>query len=329
MILFIANARIKGGLSGGDNIYLHMADDCKPKIRTLMGIDFKPFLFCYILKIIVGCWVALWDFNKYEFVYSASDFWMDSIPAMIHKAKGNKWVAGCYMLAPKKNWIHHWSQKPILFMINHFADVACVTTSDVFGFKIPVVDVHGGVDINVAYNNELERKEFDAVFVGRLHYTKGIDELIKIWETVRQNRPNSKLAIIGDGDNEAFKGKDWARVSPSVTYFGYLDDERFSVYRRSKMVLYPTPKKYHHFSMSPIEAMACGCPMIAFNLEEMDQEGVYGCILCEDVNKFVIEILNYLDGHYPEKSKEAVEYARTWDWSVRAPSLIKQIRGHL
>ena len=26
MILIIANARIKGGLSGGDNIYLHLAD---------------------------------------------------------------------------------------------------------------------------------------------------------------------------------------------------------------------------------------------------------------------------------------------------------------
>lgn len=332
MILIIANARIKGGLSGGDNIYLHLAEHSDAEIWELMGVDFKPFFFCYVLKIMLGCRMALCCKKKYEFVYSASDFWMDSLPALILKAKGNKWVAGFYMFAPKKNRIYYYTQKPIKWLIDKFADAVCVTNHTMFDFKKPTVAVHGGVDLADCYPDISTPKIYDAVFVGRLHYTKGIIDLISIWDLVLERIPNATLAVIGDGDSEAELFKGWAKHTKGVTNFGFLDSERFDIYRKSKMVLYPTPYKYSHFSMGPIEAMACGCPLISYDLPEMGVEGLKhkgGCFLVKTRGGFseaIIEtIRNYNSLNYLIDS--AIEYAKTWDWSKRAPLILKQIRS--
>ena len=39
----------------------------------------------------------------------------------------------------------------------------------------------------------------DAVFVGRLHPTKGIFDLVEIWKKVVNEKPNAKAIIIGGG----------------------------------------------------------------------------------------------------------------------------------
>ena len=323
MILIIANARIKGGLSGGDNIYLHLAEHCGDhRIWEDMDTDFKPFFICYIWKIIKACWKALIDNNKYEFVYSASDFWMDSLPAVILKLKGRKWVAGFYLFAPKEKRLYYWTQKPIIRLINKFADVVCVTNESMFKFNKPMVAIHGGVDLSKAYPDDKVEKIYDAVFVGRLHYTKGIDELMEIWGRVLRAKPNARLAIIGDGDTEVDKIRSWK--AKGVQCFGFMGEERFDVYRKSKMVIYTTPHRYNHFSMGPVEAMACGCVMVAFDLDVMKTINPRGAELCRNSYYFSRTIVRG-----SMKSREAIEWARTWDWSVRAPKILKKIRGSL
>lgn len=324
MILIIANARIKGGLSGSDNIYLNMTRHAgHHRTWEMMDTDFRPFVLCYIWKIVKACWCALWDFTKYEFVYSASDFWMDSLPALILKLKGNKWVAGFYLFAPRDTFIYYWSQKITIWIINKFADVVCVTNESMFNFDKPMIAVHGGVDLKLAYPSN-DMKIFDAVFIGRLHYTKGIDELMRIWDGVLKIKPKARLAVIGDGDTEVEAFKKWLDRTSGVTWFGFLGEDRFDVYRKSKMVLYTTPHCYSHFSMGPVEAMACGCPMVAFDIPVMADIKPEGCEICVNRHYFVRVITRG-----SMKSREATTWARTWDWSTRAPKILKEIREKL
>ncbi len=344
MILIIANARRKGGLSGSDNIYLNLATHWAHTtyigtidVVDMMRIDFKPFLACYIWRILLACWYALFDKYKYEFVYSASDFWMDSLPGFIYKLKGNKWVAGFYMVAPKKKFLYWFTQQFARFFINRFADVICVTNETLFcefPFKEKIA-VHGGVDLKLAGPGR-NGKYFDAVFVGRLHYTKGIDKLMAIWDSVRLERPKARLAIIGDGDSEREKISDWVKTTgDGVHWFGYKGEGRFEIYKMSKVVLYPVPEEYAHFSMGPVEAMACGCPMIAFNNPIMEcmefENGLKGCALVDDdnVSAFVCAVIDYIDGRYKLKSQEAIEWAKTWDWGKRAKGILSEIRSKI
>lgn len=332
MILIIANARIRGGLSGGDNIYLHLAEASgEHEILDMMDTDFKPFLFCYVWKVLKSVFKALWCVQRYDWVYSASDFWMDSLPAFILKLKGNRWVAGFYMFAPKKNLIYYYSQKPIKWLIDKYADVVCVTHESLLKFKKPSVVVRGGVDLQDAFIDD-SKKIYDAVFVGRFHHTKGISNLMEIWDLVLKSMPQARLAIIGDGDDEAIRLKAWAKYRPSVKILGYMDKERFDIYRQSKMVLYTTPLEYSHFSMAPIEAMACGCPLVSYKLPEMvnlSQDD--GVLRANDTNEFEL-MIGLIIRDYENLTtlkNSAIKYAHTWDWSVRATEIIKQIREKL
>lgn len=328
MILIIANARIKGGLSGSDNIYEHLAKTASSKVVTMMDIDFKPFFLCYLWKIIRGCWEALMDTASYEFVYSASDFWMDCLPALVHKLKGRKWVAGFYLFAPRDKFVYYWTQKIAYWLINTFADVVCVTNESMFTFQKPMISVHGGIDTQDAYPDSRE-KRYDAVFVGRLHYTKGIDELIRVWDAVLHIKPDARLAVIGDGDTEVEKIRSWK--ASGVDWLGYLGEERFDVYRQSKLVLYPTPYRYSHFSMGPVEAMACGCALAAFDIDVMRHIRPDGTLFAkdeDDMANFIMYLLRRPE-ILKDMQKRAAKWALTWDWWKRAPEILGDIRRKL
>ena len=322
-------------MSGSDIIYINFKKHWPVYVKTweMLEIDFKPFAVCYIWRIVLGCWRALICREQYDFVYSASDFWMDALPALIMKWKGNKWVAGFYLYAPRCKTIYYFLQRVVYWLIKKYADVVCITNgSMVYGFKDKkTVEVNGGVDLSLAGYDSRPRT-FDAVFCGRIHPSKGIDELMQIWKLVRKQKPDATLAIIGDYD----LGLDYIRKqipaddSLGITLYGYLNEERFNVYKISKVVLYPS--RWDHFSMAPVEAMACGCPMIAFDLPVMKHmKGLKGCALIDDFkcSTFAYAVLDYLQERYHQKKFEALDYAKTWDWEIRCRNVWNEINEKL
>lgn len=338
MILIIANARWPGGLSGGDNIYLNFArywPDVEvwknPESFRREDLNIIDFTILYIMRIIEGCIHALCCKRKYEFVYSASDFLMDSLPALILKLKGSKWVAGYYLHAPKTNKIYYYSQKFVRFLIRRYADVVCVTNESITLDK-KEISVHGGVNLEHAGMSDVPRC-YDAVFIGRFHHTKGIKELMQIWDIVQDKRPYSKLAVIGGGDDEEKEFTAWAKKTPGVYLFGYMGKERFEIFKRSKLVL--NPSTYNHFSFGPVEAMACGCPMVMFGLPVLYTMGYGGIMIVNTARQFARLVVSYLDSidnrdKWPEiYARSAHNWAQSWDWSKRAPKVLSEIRGLL
>lgn len=332
-ILIIANSRFKGGTSGGDCIYESFVKywPCQFNVSTMLDIDYSPFFICYLHRIIVGCFRAVFDLNKYDVVYSASDFLPDSLPAVIYKIKGSKWIAGFYLTAFKSNKVHYWTQKVVRYLIEKLADFVIVTNPTMF-YLFPdkaKTWINGGIELSNCWPSD-EKKIYDAVFCGRIHPTKGIDELIQIWSLVRDNRPKARLAIIGDGD----LGLDY--VKQKIGYFfgpcesgidllGFMGNERFDIYRKSKVVLYPTPPKYDHFSMAPIEAMACGCPCISFKTETIKyMAGYLGWLdLPYDLSLFANEVCNIsLNQHrihsYKMLSEGAIKFAEKFDYKKQS-----------
>jgi len=318
-ILIIANARYKGGLSGSDNIYLNFKKHWPADIDVdeMMSYNYKPFWVCYLHRILLACIEALVCWEKYDVVYSASDFLMDSLPAFIMKLKGVKWWAGFYLFAPKENWKYCILQKIALFFIRRFADQVFITNGSMkSGFpNQKTVEVNGGVDLGLAYTNNVKYK-YDVVFVGRIHPTKGIVQLRHIAELM----PDLKIAVIGDGD----LGKEYI-LERNCNLLGYMGDERFNVYRRSKVVIYTTPKEHDHFSMAPVEAMACGCPMVAFNIPVMKYIKPQGTLLADDILDFTYKLRKLVDGeNYLALSLQAREWALSWDWKYKAVTIWKE-----
>lgn len=158
------------GLSGGDRIWIELADHWskknsvevitwnqgyqmfkrqKDKIETKLRFKIlkknlfnSNYLVSYISRIIVGIsWAIETPIDKPLIIYSSSEFWMDLFPALIIKLrnKKNTWVATWYQTAPsplKGYSFFYWiSQLVVKPFIKYFADYVLV-------------------------NNELERDQF-------------------------------------------------------------------------------------------------------------------------------------------------------------------------
>jgi glycosyltransferase involved in cell wall biosynthesis len=104
-----------------------------------------------------------------------------------------------------------------------------------------------------------------ALFVGRLHSTKGIETLLAAWD--REDVP-LKLRIAGDGPLRDAVKACCARRS-AVKYLGYVaGDEILRLMRSAKLMIFPS-QWYEGFPKTIAEALACGLPIVASKLGAM------------------------------------------------------------
>jgi glycosyltransferase involved in cell wall biosynthesis len=289
-------------------------------------------------------------------IYSSSDFWPDSILALILKIRFRrvKWIAGFYLFAPNpfskkspykgklliKGLLYYLSQIPIYWLIRKYADMVWVT-NEVDRWKFidnkrltpdKVIAVRGGVDVKTpALIPEPKEKVFDAVFIGRFHPQKGVLELVDIWRYVCEKKKDAKLAMIGVGELEneiKIKIKKYG-LENNIMLFGFKDGvEKLKIFKNSKIVVHPAI--YDSGGMAACEAMACGLPGVSFDLPALKVYYPKGMLKtpCYDLKTFAENILKLLNDEklYGRLQKEALEWAKEWDWDKRAEELLKAIK---
>ncbi|MHC5909354.1 glycosyltransferase, partial [Streptomyces sp. S6] len=99
------------------------------------------------------------------------------------------------------------------------------------------------------------------VCVGRLCRQKGQDLLLTAWETVVREVPGARLVLVGDGPDRARLA---ARAPESVTFTGAVEDT-VPWYQAADLVVLPS--RWEGMALAPLEAMACGRPVV---LAEVD-----------------------------------------------------------
>ena len=287
-------------------------------------------------------------------IYSGSDFWPDSIPAFFMKMrfKDAKWVAGFYLFASSpfssespykgksvlKGIIYYLSQLPVYYLVRKYADLVWVTSEPdrwkFIGNRLSpneVLAVRGGVDVKTSASiPEPKHKKFDAVFIGRFHPQKGVLELIDIWKNVCAQKNDAKLVMIGVGEleNEVKKKIKKCGLDQNIFLFGFKDGvEKIRIFKDSCVVVHPAT--YDSGGMAACEAMACGIPGVSFDLPALKTYYPKGMIKtpCYDLEAFAKNIMNLLTNQklYTETSKDALDWAREWDWDKRAKELLEAI----
>jgi glycogen(starch) synthase len=132
--------------------------------------------------------------------------------------------------------------------------------------------VHCGVDAD-AFKIDSQEQRSDHVprvlFVGNIAYNKGVNTVFEAVLRLRHRYPNIRLQILGKADGDearAFNSRASAEGAESnIEFCGFVGrDQLPDFYRRADVFASPAQ---HEVGVANVylEAMACGCPVVASN----------------------------------------------------------------
>jgi glycosyltransferase involved in cell wall biosynthesis len=191
-----------------------------------------------------------------------------------------------------------------------------------------ILEIPNGMDMEYFSPGRGERRnemreslgwsESDPVFAysGKLIHGKGLEVLLEAWTQVMVSFPSAKLLLIGSGEGQTLSVEqdlrkvievnDWV---DSVKITGYVENvpEWLGM---ADIFVFPSHKE--SFGLSPMEAMACGLPVIATRsggVEEFLEDGENAVLVdVGDRDSLAQDMLRWLKN--PEEAARYGEYAR-------------------
>ncbi|MCR5787880.1 MAG: glycosyltransferase [Bacilli bacterium] len=138
------------------------------------------------------------------------------------------------------------------------------------------------IDINKPKRSKLD--EMNLITIGRFSPEKGMTDLPEIIYHVREQIPNIKFNIIGDGPlfDTVKTLVDKYNVGRSVKLHGYKDSD-FIHECLSKSVLYVMPSYTESFGLTLLESFSHGVPAVSFSTAEGALE-----LIENDVNGYIV-----------------------------------------
>lgn len=296
-----------------------------------------------------------------DFVYATTDFWFDVLPVVLSQSRRK--LAILHMQAPtlaqvikasradvdssRVAALHYWSGQNL--SISRFARcprkrllyVHPRMRTDLLkrGFRDEELKyISFGVDPSPPGSETNIAKEYDVVWIGRVHRQKGIDDLLATLKHLATRIPDFKGLIIGKVQHELESRIQELGLTKHVQFSGFVsEEEKFRLFRASRVYLMPS-----RFEGSPRvigEALVCNLPVVAYEVETY--RGVFGDFLryvpCYDLAKFQAEaeaqILamrtgkNYLDSMDLAAFKKAVSWETARNTFLAALDELSQLRS--
>jgi glycosyltransferase involved in cell wall biosynthesis len=195
--------------------------------------------------------------------------------------------------------------------------------------------VPNGIDVKCINEAKPDPEKLgsDIVFVGRLVPHKGIEFLLKATKLLKANSgKNLRVRVIGQGSlkDHLLSSVKELGLSSNVKLLDKIDDhqELMSYLKSSK--LFVLPSFMEGFSIATIEAMACGLPVITFDVEsnaarEHVKDYVNGFKVKPNERDLASNISKLLaDESLRDKMcRNAKTYASGYDWNSVIPTLEK------
>ncbi len=162
--------------------------------------------------------------------------------------------------------------------------------------------------LKMSFSIQNDRKDY--IYVGRLEESKGIFELLKVWETLDDR---FVLTIIGGGDiEEELKNK---YKKKNIIFKGKCSrEETLENISKSKYLLQPSIL-YETFGLTIVEAMGCGVPVIGFDIgtrKDFIQDGINGFLSDgQNLKKVIEKSFEYQE--YEKLSNNAINTAKLYE----------------
>lgn len=189
----------------------------------------------------------------------------DSLCRLVVSPRGtlSKRALGINALQKKVFW--HVLQAPMLRAAACFHSTAVSEYEDIrrLGFKQPVCILPNGIDVPPLEETPKSGRR-QLLFLGRIHPIKGIDNLLRAWQSVEHQFPEWDLHIVGQ-DNRGYLAEMQALAKQlqlkRVVFVGPIfGADKLRAYRAASLFVLPTHSE--NFGMTVAEALAAGTPAI-------------------------------------------------------------------
>lgn len=161
------------------------------------------------------------------------------------------------------------------------------------------------------------------LFVGNVKPHKNLRTLVKAMALLKDKNENCKLVIVGrkegfiNGDPQLFDeiGKDQFLLD-NIGFTGFVPNEDLAyIYNLASVFVFPS--FYEGFGLPPLEAMACGCPVLASNAASIPE-------ICGESARYFdpsssIEIANGIldclsDGKHSDFIEKGLAHVKSFSW---------------
>jgi len=195
--------------------------------------------------------------------------------------------------------------------------------------------IHNGYDHRLYAPPGEERPRNYLLSVGNIEPRKNLLGLLRAYAgiapEIRRQHPLLLIGAAGWKNREIFQLID--QMDGDVRYLGYVSDQQLADYYREALC-FVYPSFYEGFGLPPLEAMACGTPVIASNVSSLPE--VCGEAACyvdpEDVEAIRSAILAFIGDpqlRHQHAARGLTQAARfSWDRSAAEHlALFKELAG--
>lgn len=182
-------------------------------------------------------------------------------------------------------------------------------------------------DRNILINKYGIDREY-ILYLGTLEPRKNIPALVKAFKIVSNENQDIKLVLAGGKGwkyNEIFTLVQQLKLEDRIIFTGYIDEGDIPVVL-SNAIMFVFPSIYEGFGMPPLEAMACGTPVIVSNSSSLPEVVGDAGIQVEpkDIERMANEMGRLINDtelrkHY---SKKGIVQAKKFSWEQSAKTVL-------
>jgi len=105
------------------------------------------------------------------------------------------------------------------------------------------------------------------IYIGRVSYYKGISDIIKAYHLAKKQIPNLNLVVGGLPDFKTEKAYNlWKQKYEDIKFVGFVPNDEIPYYYSLGDIFITYSYGFEGFGLTPIEAIACGTPVICSEL---------------------------------------------------------------
>lgn len=180
---------------------------------------------------------------------------------------------------------------------------------------------------------EVERPNSTLVYLGRLKRYKGVDDLIRAMVLIRRRIPDARLLIIGKGDYKGYLRRlvEEIGLGDDVTFCGFVSEEEKAALLKSASLYVCTSKDEGGWTISGVEAMAAGVPLVVTDSQrDLIDDGSNGVLLPNSSPAVIAEASCALleNGEaWHARSSSAAKFSKRFNWDATAARTMDVIRA--